>query len=213
MRLIMGVYDPFQYPHDASFSEENDWYNLPVILPEVPQIERPDQLKAFTEAEIEEAMKMATINNYLQVQQDKCEEPLTMGDVIYYGHNKVAGYIVGKLPYAHPCLYALAALDKRFQSAGNTELPSISLEDDYSLDALFIKKNQDNLDNALQRLPGGVKDSVEQKKRQINHRQNVRFFAGCEIEFYALIAEYLFAQLTFKIPAEDCRLILAWEWS
>jgi hypothetical protein len=208
MRLIMGVYDPFQYPHDASFSDEDDWYNLPVILPEVPQVECLD-----TEAEIEEAMKMETINYYLQVQQDKCEEPLTMGDVIYYGHNKVAGYIIGEIPYAHPCLYALAALDKRFQSEGSAELPSISLEDDYSLEALFIKKNQENLDNTIQLLPEGTKNSVKQKIRQLDNQQNVRFFAGCEIEFYALIAEYLFAQLTFKIPAEDCRLILAWEWS
>jgi hypothetical protein len=30
------------------------------------------------------------------------------------------------------------------------ELPSISLEDDYSLEALFIKKNQENLDNTIQ---------------------------------------------------------------
>jgi hypothetical protein len=101
MRLIMGVENPSQYTHKTFFAD--NWHDKKVELSSTPRtIIKDEDIDLWLE----------TASNYLLDKSKK--ESLKMIDVFYFGDN-VAGYIIEEIPYGNACLYALAALDERFQ--------------------------------------------------------------------------------------------------
>ncbi len=150
-------------------------------------------------------------------------QPHMCGDLMEYRKSCI-GWVLDKLPYSADSLYLLAKMDKRFYKPGFWIMESVSLADDISDGALWLKLYQDVLKNPAEAKAKPRFDEcwtqlkkyarkVNQKKRAVRWNQNYAMGYDLYFPMYVQVAQALFDFLGIKTHRKEMKLFLMWDWS
>jgi|GEM_PF-5905054 len=203
MYLVCGITDL----RDYSITDSLNWPRR-VPLPIIPANEELDKLPWETRmwyADVRCCLIDYTADETIGKIMDKA---LICGDS-EYGIAGVIGYIVAELPYANDCLYALALIYPEFAEPGFRLLPIVSLEDDCSEPAGWLKLILGNPDRDWKE---NYRSMAESKRLRIERGWNYCWF-GDYMTMYANATLWLFKQIgLIEVNEEDLRLFLYWTW-
>lgn len=128
-----------------------------------------------------------------------------------YGQGCVIGYIIDSA-YSDTWLYGLASVLPEMRSSGWWRLPSLSLEEDRSIEAHCLKRWLAFPDKRST-FNEQSKKAIAEKRVMISSGKNYPLFDSNRIRHWSDTALYLFDWIGLKVHPKELRLLLYWQWS
>lgn len=121
---------------------------------------------------------------------------------------KIAGLILEEMPYDNYLSYILTVLHPQYQTDGYVVLPSLSLDEDRSDQARFLRWY-------MRDHPGQIPPddpNARQKWDQIEQGKNYAGYFWMEMPVWMIAVEWLLAQIGIMISQSDLKLMMVYQW-